>query len=239
MSPLTVSRPVASVGTDSRGPTSHGPREFFFAGSGARKYSAATHERKHALRRAVLCHRSRPARQRLGLRQSAAAFDSQKQTKEAKASFGFDGFCGIRGRKAPAAVAPKRRFGAPRTRKDWRSPKPGGSSGEAESSSISLNSARLDWSAQRTPSTFRPQFSRSPFPQSTGLADLQCGCHPRGASGVSFPVRSHGRRGPGDGLLARGPSPFHFWLRVYRRSASANKLFPYGIYHRGLLTTRA
>jgi hypothetical protein len=30
--------------------------------------------------------------------------------------------------KAPAAVAPKRRFGAPRRRKGWRSPKPGGGS---------------------------------------------------------------------------------------------------------------
>src|SRR5436189_890065 len=53
----------------------------------------------------------RIARQRLGLRQSSGAFGWLASIA-----------------KAPAAVAPKRRYGAPRRREDWRTPKPGGSS---------------------------------------------------------------------------------------------------------------
>jgi O-6-methylguanine DNA methyltransferase len=48
------------------------------------------------------------ARQRLGLRWPSTAFATPHPSK------------------APAAIAPERRFGAPRRRKDWRSPKPGG-----------------------------------------------------------------------------------------------------------------
>jgi len=49
------------------------------------------------------------ARQRLGLRWPSTAF----VTLETQS-------------KAPAAVAPERRYGAPRRRKGWGSPKPGG-----------------------------------------------------------------------------------------------------------------
>jgi O-6-methylguanine DNA methyltransferase len=48
------------------------------------------------------------ARQRLGLRRPSTAFATPHPSK------------------APAAIAPERRFGAPRRRKGWRSPKPGG-----------------------------------------------------------------------------------------------------------------